>query len=85
MPGVIQCPEAPHTHSVAEVCNFIGCASEDWFLDRVRAGTFPSRRVVRELRFTHEDMNAILDACTNAAPRTATALPVPTARSRRSA
>ena len=60
----VTCPPGPHTHSVAEVCALIGCDSEDWFVDRVRSGLFPARRVVRHLRFSDEDIRAIIDACT---------------------
>ena len=24
------CPAGPHTHSIAEVCELIGCDSQDW-------------------------------------------------------
>ncbi len=55
-----ECPKRrstrqPPTHSVAEVCKLIGCESEDWFIDRLRDGTFPTRRIVRQLRFSDED------------------------------
>jgi hypothetical protein len=72
------------TYSVEEACQLIGCESTDWFLDRVRSGVFPARRVVRQLRFTDADIAAILDACA-VEPRQSAgpALPIPTARSRR--
>lgn len=41
----------------------IGCDSEDWLIDRVRDGTFPARKIVRQLRFTDADIDAILTAC----------------------
>lgn len=83
----MRCPAAPHTHSIEQVCALIGCDSRDWFIDRVRNGTFPSHRVVREHRFTDDDIARILDACAITEPRKAdgpaTLLPTPTARSRR--
>jgi hypothetical protein len=62
---VIDCPNGPHTHSVSEVCEMIGCDSEDWLIDRVRDGRFPARKIVRQLRFTDADIEAILAACAN--------------------
>jgi hypothetical protein len=80
-------PRTPRlTYSVAEACQTIGCESEDWLLDRVRNGMFPARRIVREVRFTDNDLAAILNAC-RLEPRGVTVaepLPVPTARSSRS-
>ena len=32
-----------HTRSIADVCELIGCESQDWLIDRVRNGTFPGR------------------------------------------
>jgi hypothetical protein len=80
MPEAPQCPTAPHTHSVAEVCELIGCESEDWFIERVRDGTFPARRVVRQLRFSDEDSARIIEAC--AIGSRGLLLAVPTSRSR---
>ena len=57
------CPSAPHTHSLSDACLLIGCESEDWLIDRVRNGTFPARRMVRQLRFSDADLQAIIDAC----------------------
>lgn len=59
----MSCPAGPHTHGIAEVCELIGCDSEDWLIDRVRNGTFPARRVVRQLRFSDADIDAIIAAC----------------------
>lgn len=69
--------------SVAETCQLLGCESEDWFLDRVRNGTFPARRVVRQLRFSDADIAAIIEACAVEPRQPAPGLPTPTARSRR--
>lgn len=60
---VVDCPAGPHTHSVAEVCALIGCDSEDWLIDRVRNGTFPARKIVRQLRFSDADVSGIIHAC----------------------
>lgn len=78
------CPDGPHTHSISEVCEMIGCASQDWLIDRVRSGMFPARRIVRELRFTDDDVKAILD-CSAASFKTTSlmTIPTPTSRSRR--
>jgi hypothetical protein len=57
------CPTGPHTHSLAEACALIGCESEDWVVDRVRNGTFPGRKIVRQLRFSDEDIAGIIQAC----------------------
>jgi len=51
------------TYSVAEVCEILGCASERWLVKRVRNGTFPARKIVRDIRFTEGDVQAILNAC----------------------
>ncbi len=82
---ITECPTAPHTHSVAEVCTLIGCDSEDWLVDKVRNGTFPAHRVVRTLRFTDDDVARIVGACVVVERQgaAASALPTPTARSRR--
>jgi hypothetical protein len=57
------CPSGPHTHSLAEACALIGCESEDWLIDRVRNGTFPGRKIVRQLRFSDDDIAKIIEAC----------------------
>ena len=51
------------TYSVAEVCAIIGCDSERWLITRVRSGVFPARKIVRDIRFTEEDVQDILNAC----------------------
>lgn len=80
---LVNCPPGPHTHSIPEVCLLIGCDSRDWLIDRVRNGTFPGRRIVRELRFSDDDINNIIDACA-VVPRTAEVEPLlPTSRRRR--
>lgn len=79
------CPNGPHTHSINEVCELIGCGSEDWIIRGVRNGTFPARRIVRELRFSDEDIQDIITACA-VQPRTSREeldIPTPTTRSRR--
>ena len=77
------CPNGPHTHSVAEVCLLIGCESRDWLIDRVRNGTFPGRRIVREIRFSDADIDSIIEACA-VVPRVAEVEPlIPTSRRRR--
>jgi hypothetical protein len=76
------CPTAPHTHSLAELCELIGCESEDWIVDRVRNGTFPARRIVRTLRFSDEDIARIIEACSVSARGVVEPL-VPTSRRRR--
>jgi hypothetical protein len=78
------CPPGPHTHSLAEACLLIGCESEDWITDRVRDGTFPARKIVRQLRFSDDDIRGIIDACAVQPKRAEqTVIPMPTARSRR--
>jgi hypothetical protein len=73
----------PRTRSLAEVCEIIGCDSEDWVLDRVRSGLFPARRIVRQVRFTDADIAAILDACAYDTRQAAVAdLPTPNRRRR---
>jgi hypothetical protein len=57
------CPTGPHTHSISEVCALLGCDSPDWITDRVRDGTFPGRKIVRQLRFSDEDIHGIITAC----------------------
>jgi hypothetical protein len=57
------CPSGPHTHSLEEACALIGCDSKDWLTDRVRDGTFPGRKIVRQLRFSDDDIAAIIEAC----------------------
>lgn len=69
--------------SVAETCHLLACESEDWFLDRVRNGTFPARRVVRQLRFSDADIAAIIEACAVDPRQPEPRLPTPTASSRR--
>jgi hypothetical protein len=79
---MIDCPNGPHTHSVSEVCEMIGCDSEDWLIDRVGNGIFPARKIVRHLRFTDADIEAILKACVNEPRRGAEPhVPQPTRRS----
>jgi hypothetical protein len=75
----IFCPPGPHTHSITEVCQLIGCDSQDWFVDRVRNGTFPGRKIVRQLRFSDEDIHRIIEAC---AVRRVEDVPIPTPTSR---
>lgn len=82
MSSVSNCPAGPHTHSVAEVCELIGCDSEDWLVDRVRSGEFPARRIVRQLRFSDGDIVAIIDACTVTSRSVVEPL-MPTSRRRR--
>jgi hypothetical protein len=60
----------------------IGCDSEDWLTDRVRNGTFPGRKIVRQIRFSDEDILGIIKACA-IEPRMVREVPTPTARSRR--
>jgi hypothetical protein len=82
---MVACPDGPHAHSVSEVCEMIGCDSEDWLIDRVRDGRFPARKIVRQLRFTDADIEAILAACP-VKPKgrdVEPLMPVPTRRSRR--
>lgn len=50
------------TYSVAEVCEMLG-STERWLVTRVRNGTFPGRKIVRDIRFTEGDIATILDAC----------------------
>lgn len=76
------CPAGPHTHSLAEVCVLIGCESEDWLVDRVRNGTFPARRVVRQLRFSDDDIARIIDVCATVPKPAVPLLPTPTSRRR---
>jgi hypothetical protein len=83
MEGLPTCPPGPHTHSLADVCLLIGCESRDWLVDRVRNGTFPGRKIVRELRFSDDDIRGIIEACA-VQPRTGgESIPTPTSRSRR--
>lgn len=78
------CPSGPHTHSLAEACSLIGCESEDWITDRVRNGTFPGRKIVRQLRFSDDDIAQIIEACAVQARGTGdSVIPTPTTRSRR--
>ncbi len=51
------------TYSLAEVREIVGAPSERWVVKRVRNGTFPARKVGRDVRFTEGDVTAILDAC----------------------
>ena len=85
IPRVPHCARGPHTHSIAEVCELIGCDSQDWLIDRVRDGRFPGRKIVRQLRFSDDDIRGIIDAC-SVQPRSIREMPIPmpTARSRRS-
>lgn len=78
----VHCPAGPHTHSVAEVCALIGCESEDWLVDRVRNGTFPGRKIVRQLRFGDVDIKAIIEVCA-VRPKSSDALSLPVPNSRR--
>jgi len=71
---------APRLYSVAEVCELLQCESEDWLKDRVRSGRFPARRVCRHLRFSVDDIQAIIAACAVGKDND---LPVPTSRQRR--
>lgn len=71
---------APRLYSVPEVCELLQCDSEDWLKDRVRSGLFPARRVCRHLRFSVDDIKAIIAACAVAKDND---LPVPTSRQRR--
>lgn len=75
---MVDCPAAPHTHSLAEVCELIGCDSEDWLTDRVRSGLFPARKVVRQLRFSDDDIRAIIEACANKPRSHEAKVPTPT-------
>lgn len=77
------CPAGPHTHSVAEACALLGCDSEDWLVDRVRNGTFPARKIVRQIRFSDDDIAGIIAACAFQPRGAGPDLPVPTARSRK--
>lgn len=61
--NTVDCPPGPHTHSITDVCTLLGCDSEDWIIDRVRNGTFPGRKIVREVRFSDADITKIIDAC----------------------
>lgn len=51
------------TYSVAELVEILGCCSERWVVKRVRNGTFPARKIGRDIRFTERDIEAILEAC----------------------
>lgn len=84
MTPVPACPSGPHTHSLTEACALLGCESEDWLTDRVRNGTFPGRKIVRQLRFSDDDIAQIIEACA-VQPRmvAGTVIPTPTARSRK--
>jgi hypothetical protein len=77
------CPTAPHLHSIAETCDLLGCVSEDWLIKGVRTGVFPARRIVREIRFSDEDIADIISACAAEPRQAAPQLPMPTVRSRR--
>lgn len=83
MAGPTACPAAPHTHSLAEVCQLIGCESEDWLTDRVRNGTFPARRIVRQLRFSDDDIARIIETCAIPVRTGQGTLLTPTSRSQR--
>jgi hypothetical protein len=82
---MVACPNGPHAHSVSEVCEMIGCDSQDWLIDRVRDGRFPARKIVRQLRFTDADIGAILAACVKELRGREPDLPVPTRLRRRRA
>ena len=51
-------------------------------IDRVRNGTFPARRIVRQLRFSDADIEAIIAACA-VIPRQEPSMPQPIAHNRR--
>lgn len=81
---MVDCPNGPHTHSVEDVCTLIGCESADWLIDRVRNGSFPGRKVVRQLRFSDADIQRIIDMCAVETKVVAgIRIPTPTARSSR--
>lgn len=67
----------------------LGCVSPRWVITRVRNGTFPARKIVRDIRFTEADVQAILDVCrfkpTVAEIEDFTFVPELSARSKRSA
>lgn len=65
----INCPAGPHTHSLAETCALLGCDSESWLIKRVRNGTFPGHKIVRDIRFSDQDIEQILDLCAVSAQR----------------
>lgn len=73
------------TFSLAEVCEILGCVSERWVVKRVRNGTFPARKVNRDIRFTEDDVRAVLNACAYQpdAPEVDTFIPQLSERSRR--
>lgn len=77
------CPSGPHTHSLTDACILIGCDSEDWVLDRVRNGTFPGRKIVRQVRFSDDDIKCIIDACAVQSKGGVALVPELTERSRR--
>lgn len=79
------CPMGPHTHSLEEACALIGCESKDWLVDRVRNGAFPGRKIVRQLRFSDDDIAKIIERCAVPVKELVESVPVPTptVRSRR--
>lgn len=75
--NAVDCPPGPHTHSITDACTLIGCDSEDWIIDRVRNGTFPGRKIVRQVRFSDADISSIIDLCAiSARAESAPVLPI---------
>lgn len=65
---MMKCFPCPHVHSAAEVAEILNC-TERWLLSRVRNGSFPGRKIGGAIRFSHDDIDSILEACAVASPQ----------------
>lgn len=56
---------ANKTFSVAQAVGQIGAPSERWYIERLRSGYFPGRKIGRHWRMTEQDIIDALDICKN--------------------
>ena len=56
---------ANKTYSVGQGTRRIGAPSERWYIERLRDGRLPGRKVGRKWRLTDEDIADALDLCKN--------------------
>ncbi|GAY18732.1 hypothetical protein MSZK_54580 [Mycobacterium sp. shizuoka-1] len=53
------------TYDLAAATERIGAPSTEWLIVNLRHGRFPGRKIGRHWRLTDDDIQAILDICSN--------------------
>jgi len=53
------------THSTGEAAEIFGAPSERWYIEQIRSGRFPGRKIGKKWRVTDNDILTALNICRN--------------------